>query len=1038
MLNAVIQWSLKHRLAVLAGAIAILAFGTYQSVSAPVDVFPEFAPPQVVVQTDAAGYAPLQVEQQVTRPLEYSLLGLSNVEDVRSTSITGLSEITVVFKEDSNIWTDRQLVGEALGTVSTLPPEVDHPRLAPITSPIGLIEVIGLSSARSGADVDPYQLRTLADWVIRPRLLAVSGVANVTIYGGLEKQYQVVVSPSQLRGYNLSLDQVLSATMQSNAQGAGGFFTTPGQQFVIHASGQIAGLDQLRKSVVTIRGGTPITLGDVGEVRFGAAPAIGGATVNGGSGIVVQILKQPWADTVATTQAVDKALADLGPTLPADVRIHPGLFKQSTFIEITVSELKTAILEGGLLVAIVLFVFMRSVRSASISLIAIPLSLLTAVLILVRSGASLNTMTLGGLVLALGEVVDDAIIDVENISRRLRENRSRSAPLSVWRVVYLASTEVRDSVVYATFIVALVFLPIFFLSGVEGRIFTPLGEAYILSTLASLLVALTVTPVLSFWLLPGAGHVADNRLVAAIKRGYERIVGRTLPHARTIGILSALASLIALGTLPFMGGEFLPELNEDSAVLHMTSLPGISLDQALSTGRRLERALLHIPEVASADQRAGRAELGEDANDVNSSEFDVGFRASGRPKDQVIADVRRVTDGFTGYVWATKQYVSERMDEVLSGSTSDVVMKVFGPDLDELDRLSSQVQDVAAKTPGVADLERVQQTETPQLEVQFDRQAALVYGLTSAQVATAVQTAFLGTSVGTVLEGEKSFDLVAKFPDGRKADLQAIRSTLIDTGNAEGSAKVPLGAVAHVNLVPAPSSIAHENGMRVIVVQCNVEDRDLVGFVTDLRARLQRSIKLPTGYRLEYGGQFESRTRAARRIEFLGLAALGGIVLLLYSAFSSVKDTLLILFNIPMAFLGGVAAVWFSGANVSIATLIGFITLLGITTRNGIMLLSHYRHLQKEEGEPFSAAMVLRGASERLLPILMTALATALALLPVALGSNRPGRELEQPMAIVILGGLVTSTVLNLLVMPTLFLRYGRRAALDGPTPEES
>lgn len=1031
MLNAVIQWSLKHRLAVLIGAAAILAYGTYGSLSAPVDVFPQFAPPQVVIQTEAPGYAPLQVEQQVTRPLEYALLGLSNVENVRSSSITGLSVITAIFTEDSNIWTDRQIVGEALATVPALPPRVARPRLAPVTSSIGIIEVLGVTSRRPD-DQDPYLLRSLADWVIRPRLLAVPGVANVTIYGGLEKQYQVIVSPAQLRNYNLSLDQVMSAAAQSNAQASGGFFTPPGQQLVIHASGQITDLDQLRKSVVAIRNGTPIKLGEIGDVRFGAAASIGGASINGGSGLIMQVMKQPWADTVSTTHAIDAALADLASTVPANVEIHPGLFRQADFIQSTISELGTAILEGGVLVAIILVVFMRSLRSASISLIAIPLSLLTAILILVRAGASLNTMTLGGLVLALGEVVDDAIIDVENISRRLRENRSHANLLPIWRVVFLASTEIRDSVVYATFIVALVFLPIFFLSGVEGRIFTPLAEAYILATLASLVVALTVTPVLSFWLLPQAAHRADNRLVSALKRAYEKIINRTFRRATSIGIASLAASAVALATLPFMGGEFLPALNEDSAVLHMVGLPGLSLDQVLSSGQHLERALLRVPEITSVDQRAGRAELGEDTNGLNYSEFDVRFKPSGRPKSEVIADVRRVTNSFPGFVWTTNQYITERMDEVLSGSTADVVMKVFGPDLDVLDRLSTQVQQVAAQIKGVADLQRVQQSETPQLDVRFDRDAAQAYGLTSDEVASSVQTAFLGTSVGSVLEDQMSFDLVVKFPDQRKADLAAIRDTLIDAG----SAKVPLGEVAQVNIAPAPSAIAREDGSRVMVVQCNVEDRDLVSFVADLRSRVQHSVKMPAGYRLEYAGQFESRTRATRRIEFLGVAALAGIILLLYSAFSSFRDTLLVLFNIPMAFIGGVGAILLSGADVSIATLIGFITLFGITTRNGIMLITHYQHLQREEGEQFSATMVLRGASERLLPILMTALATALALLPVALTPNRPGRELEQPMAIVILGGLITSTVLNLLVMPTLFLRYGRKGAVPAAQGE--
>ena len=1019
MLNAIIRWSLHNRLLVVAAALLLLIIGVYQARVAPADVLPRFSPPQVVVQTEAPGFSPAQVEQQVTIPLESSLLGLSDVEDVRSTSIAGLSVITVRFKDGTDLGRDRQSVTEGLATVSGLPAEAGRPRLAPVTSPIGMTTVLGLTDSQAAQQ--PFRLRTLAEWVIRRRLLAVPGVANVTVYGGEEQQYQVVIAPNRLRDDNITLQQVLAAASQAGGLGGGGIYRTASQELIVHTDGQIRSLDDLRRSVVTLRNGIPLTLGDVAEVRLGPAPKIGDATVNGQPGVVLQVFKQPWADTLPLTQAIGAALNEIAPTLPAGIRLYPDLFHQAGFIRSAMHELNLSILEGGLLLVLVLLLFLRNGRAAAISLTAIPLSLLTAVIVLVRSGASLNTMTLGGLLLALGEVVDDAIIDVENIARRLRQNAALPRPLPVWRVVYAASREVRGSVVYATLIVVIVFLPVLALQGVEGRIFSPLAEAYILAILASLLVALTLTPVLACWWLPGAGQERENRLVERLKERYAALVRRTLPNPRWIGGGALVAAALALMALLSMGGDFLPPFHENNIILHMTSMSGTSLPENTRIGAEVERDLLRLPGVISVDQRDGRAELGEDTTPPNYSEFDVRLRPDG-DRENTLQQIRGVMRRYPAFAWEMKGFISERMGEVLSGSTSTVAVKVFGGDLQTLQQVAAQVYNQAAATPGVADLQQAQQMNAPQLTVRLKRGQAEAYGLTSEDLITAVQAMFFGVPVGRVFQQQRNFDLVVRFPRTAVADLSGLGSVLI---SAPGHAPVPLAAVADVSLNNGAQQISRENGSRVAVVQCNVRGRSLTGFVNDLRARVAAHVHLPAGYYIQYAGAYERRAEATQRLRWLGLLALAGIAFLLYLAFRSLRAMALVLFNLPMAFLGGVIAVSLSSAPVSLGTLIGFITLLGITMRNGIMLVSHYDHLEKREGEPFGAGLVLRGARERLIPILMTAAATGLALVPILLGGQQSGRELEVPMAVVIVGGLVTSTLLNLLVLPTLYLAWG-------------
>ncbi|MHB8735545.1 MAG: efflux RND transporter permease subunit [Terriglobales bacterium] len=1022
MLNAIIRWSLHNRAVVVALALVLLVWGGVQALHAPVDVLPQFSPAQVVIQTEAPGFAPPQVEQQVTIPLETSMLGLNGVEDVRSTSIDGLSIITVYFNSGSSVWTDRQLVAEALTTVATLPSSVQPPRLTPVTSPIGMTEVLGMTDDAAGTH--PYRLRTLADWLVRRRLLAVPGVANVTVYGGEIKQYQITVDPRRLQQFGLSLVQILQAARDAGALG-GGFFSTPSQQIIVHASGQIEDLDSLSRTGVAIAHGVPITLGQVATIHFGEPPPIGGATLNGRPGVVLQVFKQPWADTIPLTAAIDRAVHDLQPSLPAGIRLIPDLFRQARFVQASIHELNTAILEGGLLLVLVLVVFLRNGRAAAISFTAIPLSLLTAVLVLIHGGASLNAMTLGGLLLALGEVVDDAIIDVENIGRRLRENQIAARPAPLWEVVFHASTEVRGSVVYATLIVVLVFLPVLALPGVEGHIFAPLAKSYILAILASLAVALTVTPVLSFWWLPRRTTVvaeADGRLVRSLKNNYEGILRRTLPYPRVLAVAALLGSGIALVTLSHLGGEFLPPFQESNLILHMTSLPGISLSTTLAEGQRLEKELLRLPGVASVDQRAGRASLGEDTVSSNNSEFDLNLR-SGFDRQRTLAQIHRVTQTFPAFVWAAKGFISERMDEVLAGSTGTVAIKIYGGDLDQLQQIAAQVQAQLATLPGVRDLQMAQASNVPELDIHLRRAAAAAYGISSADLASTVQMAFYGSTVGTVFEGQRHFDLVVRFPEDSVAS-PAMAATLLV--GSPGQSPVPLASVADVHMTEGPQQITRENGSRVVVVQCNVNGRDLVGFVNRARARIGTHVHPPNGYTIEYAGAYQSRAEATTRLRTLSLAALAAGVFLLYLAFRSVRATALVLFNIPVAFLGGVAAVWVSSSPVSVGTLVGLITLLGITARNGIMMVSHYHHLEEREGEEFGPQLVLRGARERLVPILMTATATGLALLPILVGGQHSGREMELPMAIVIVGGLITSTLLNLLILPTLYLQWGR------------
>lgn len=1029
MLNRIILWSIRNRLVVLALAALLIVFGLRGASQTPLDVFPEFAPPQVVVQTEAPGLSTEEVEQLVTLPLETALNGTSNLETIRSSSAATLSVVTCIFQEGTDIFRARQLVNEKLQlAVSRLPQGANEPRMAPITSPVGIISEISLTSDRTS----PMDLRTLADWTIRPRLLAVPGVSQIVIFGGEVKQYQVIVDPAKLKDYDITLTQVLAAARRANQNAGAGFLNTPGQTLVIQGEGRVRSLADIEGAVVAVKNKVPVTIGQVAAVRIGPEYKVGDSSTFGKPSVILLVSKQPWANTLETTGAVDAALDALRQAIPPDVVVDKGVFRQADFIRRSISNIKWAMVEGGLLVVLVLLFFLFSWRTGLISLMAIPLSLLVAVLTLRWSGGTLNTMTLGGLAIAIGEVVDDAIIDVENVYRRLRENRLAGDPESALSVIYHASSEVRSSVVYATVIVALVFLPIFSLSGLAGRIFAPLGYAYIISILASLFVALTVTPALCYFLLPQATERSEETAtVRLLKRRYARILEPVLDRPRAVIIISAVLLLLALVAVPFLGGDFLPEFNEGNLIVHMTGVPGTSLTESMRAGAVVQQRLAQIPEAVKVAQRSGRAELGEDTVGPEATEIDVNLQESNRGRDEVMADVRRKLEGISGFAFSIKQFISERIEEILSGTTATVVVKLFGPDLDVLREKAAEIGDAMARVKGVADLNVEQQTGVPKVLVRFNRDAMAQYGLSSADLAETITAAFYGSKVSDVVEQQRSFALLVRYEPSLASDTGMMREALIDTPTG---AKVPLGAVADVRIVSGPNVINRENAQRRIAISCNVAGGSLTGVVSQIRQRVAAGVRLPTGYYIVYGGQYQAQAAAFRQILLLSIAAVVGIFLLLFLAFGSFRESLLVMANLPLALIGGIAMVLIAtGGETSVASLVGFVSLFGIATRNGIMLITHYNHLMKQEGEKFGRELVVRGAMERLSPILMTALTAGLGLLPLAISAGQPGRELEQPMAVVILGGLFTSTLLNMVVLPALYLRFGGPGA---PEPE--
>jgi CzcA family heavy metal efflux pump len=1028
MLNRIIQWSIKNRLIVLVVAAALLIYGGIVAVRAPVDVFPDLTAPTVTILTESHGMAPEEVESLVSLPIESSMNGTAGVFRVRSNSAVGISIVFVEFNLGTDIYRARQLVTEKLAQVR-LPSGIRPPVLGPISSTMGEIVLISMTSQTTSA----MDLRSLADWVVRPRLLGVPGVAQVMIIGGDTKQFQVLVDPARLRDYGLTLRQVTDAVAGANMNSSGGFLERPAEEYMIRARGRVNSLEDLANSVITVKNGTPILVKNIATVQLGRALKRGDGSFNMHSDVVATIQKQPNANTIEVTRQIETALAGLKNTLPDDVTIETKAFQQATFIERAIDNVQRALLEGGILVAIVLFLFLWNFRTTVISLMAIPLSLITAIIAMSYFGIGINTMTLGGLAIAIGELVDDAIIDVENVFRRLKQNVRTGLTQTPETVIYKASSEIRNSIVFATLIIVLVFLPLFNLGGFEGRMFAPLAFAYIASITASLLVALTVTPALCYYLLGRSRLLREERdswLVTWLKARYAKTLDWTLAHPFQIISTSVALLAVALMVFPLMGREFLPPFNEGALNINITLPPGTSLSESNRIGRSVEEALHRTPEVVSTTRRTGRAELDEHAAGVNMSEIEVVTRPLGRPHTAVMEEVRQNMSQIPGVVSEVGQPISHRIDHLLSGTRAQIAIKLFGPDLVTLRNKAEEIRKAMENVPGIVDLMVEPQTGVPQVQINLDRRAAGALGLRAEDLAETVDVAFNGEAVSQVLEAQRTYDVVVRFDDASRQSVDTIASTLVDT---PVGAKVPISQVAEVRVDQGPNTINRENVQRRIIVQANVANRDLGSVIDEIRTKIASNVPLPEGYFVQYGGQFEAQEAAARQIAIMSVVAIAGIFLLLYLALGSGRLALLVMANLPLALIGGVMMVFASGGTLSIASLIGFITLFGIATRNGIMLITHYQHLIKEEGVSFRQS-IIQGSLERLSPILMTALVTGVGLIPLALGVGQPGKEIQQPMALVILGGIVSSTFLNMIVIPVLYLKYGRAEA----TQEES
>jgi CzcA family heavy metal efflux pump len=1027
MIDRIIHWSLANRLLVLAAAGLLLLWGGWSSLQAPVDVFPDLTAPSVTIVAEALGMPPEDVEKLVTFPIETSMNGAGGVRRVRSTTGVGISVVTVEFEWGTDIYRARQLVSERLQTArAKLPPDLPTPVLAPVSSIMGEILFIALVSDAHGE----MELKTVADWNLRRRLLAVPGVAEVIPIGGETRQYQVIATPERLAAYGVTLGELRNAVAAANRNASAGFITENEQEFLIQGLGRIQTIEDIEQALVTVREGMPVLVRDVAEVRTGPAPRRGTGAYKGEAAVVVGIQKQPGVNTLDLTERLDTVIAELEASLPDGMHIETDAFRQADFITVSVDNLTSALRDGSILVIAIMFVFLFSARATAIALLAIPLSLLVAVMTIRWMGGSLNTMTLGGMAIALGALVDDAIIVVENIIRRLRENASvdpaqRRPPLDV---VFVATREIEGSIVFATLIIILVFLPLFFLSGVEGRLLEPLGFAYVVSLAASLLVAVTVTPVLCLIGLPGHRSVTvehDTRFISALKAGYRPLLELALVHWRIVAGAALALFLLACVALAFAGRGFLPEFNEGSLTVSAVTLPGTSLETSGEIGARVEQILLQQPEVVATARRTGRAELDPHAQQVFASEIDVSLNMGERDKPEMLADLRARFEAIPGTNVIIGQPISHRIDHMLSGTRANIAIKIFGQDLFELRKLGSEIETLVTSVPGAVDVAVDEQAEIPFVSVRFDRIALANYGMTMAEAAESLETAFTGTAVGRILAGEASFDLVVRFPDEVRANLETVRETLL---TLRFGAYVPIAALADIRRERGPNTITRENVERKLVVMANVAERDLVSVVEDIRAAIAANVDMPAGYYVEYGGQFESAEAAGTRLLLLGLLVVIGIFLLLVAAFGTARNAGLVMLNLPLALIGGVAGVWYGGGVITVAAVIGFITLFGIATRNGVILIDHITRLMREQGQD-AATAVRFGAEERLVPILMTALATALALVPLALAGGEPGSEIQAPMAVVILWGLVSSTALNMLVVPAMFLRFGTSIA---------
>ena len=1024
MIDRLIEASIRNRGIVVAAAVGLLIWGGYVVTVTQVDVFPDLTAPTVTILVEGRGMVPTEMESLVTFPIEASMNGASGVRRVRSATAVGVAIIWVEFDWNVDIHRARQVVAEKLAlTAGTLPPGVE-PVLAPISSIMGEILFLALESDRHS----PLDLRTTADTVLRRRLMAVPGVSQVTPIGGGEKQYQILLNPVQMSAHSISLQEVESALREGNRNASAGFVVRGGEEILIQGIGRVSSSEQIASIPVAVRGGQPVRIGQIAKTRIGEAIKRGEGSHNGKAAVILGVLKQPGANTLELTRELDSVLDELQTTLPEGMKISKHIFRQADFIEVAIRNVIAALRDGGLLVVLIVVLFLGNFRAAFVTLLALPLSLLSAVAVMRYFGITVNTMTLGGLAISVGALVDDAVIDVENVFRRLRENarKPEAERRPALDVVYQATREVFAPIVYATIIIALVFLPLFFLSGVEGRLLQPLGFAYLVALGASLVVALTITPVLCSLLLPKSkGVLRDHEalLVRILKRVYRPSLNLALNHPWPV--IGAAVVLLAGAVVGFtrMGSAFLPPFNEGMLTISAVTLPGTSLAESDQLGRRIEEILHTVPEVTETARRTGRAELDEHVQGVESAEIDVGLQMKNRSKDEMLRDIRDRLSLVPGMNFDIGQPLSHRIDHMLSGTRSSVAVKVFGDELTTLRELAAKVRGVMAGVKGVVDLNIEAQAEIPMLRIRFDQNALARFGMSPGQAADAVEMAFSGKRVSQVLEGQVAFDMVLRYEDDARRDLEAVRNTLLSTPLGP---KVPLHALADLQDDRGPNYVAREAVQRRIVVSCNVAERSLVDVVNEVRQRVAQSVQFPRGYRVEYGGQFESAASASRILIALGVVVFIAIFGLLIVAFHSTADAAIVMVNLPLALIGGVAGVYAGGGVLSIAGMIGFIALFGIAVRNGILLVAHIRHLKEAEGITDRREAVARGAVERLAPILMTALTASLALLPLALGTGKPGNEIQAPMALVILYGLLSSTFLNMVVLPAIYNRFRR------------
>lgn len=1025
-MNGIIHFSLKNRLLVLLGAALIVAGGLWSADRIDVDVFPDLTAPTVVIMSDARGMSAEEVERLVTFPVETAVNGAANVRRVRSSSMYGYSFVWVEFDWGMDVFRARQTVSEKLVTIGEQLPEGIVPMLAPQSSVMGEIMFIGMQSDSTSM----MELRDIADWVIKPAILATGGVSQVTVVGGDEKQYQVLADPLRMEAFGVTMAELEDACTSLSVNSEGGIIRDRGNEYALRGIARTTDLNELGATLVRTSGGDPVCIRDIATIRTGAAVRLGTASMNAKPAVIISVSKQPDINTLKVTRAIERSVQDAAAALPSDITVDTHIFQQADFIQASVGNVGRALLEGALFVILILFLFLGNFRTTLISVIAIPVSLLATIIVLLALGMDINTMTLGGMCIAIGSLVDDAIIDVENVYKRLRQNH-RKAPAdrdSVFNVVFEGSREIRSSVINATLIIMVAFTPLFFLDGMEGRLLKPLGISFIIALFMSLLVAMTLTPLLCKDLLASEKYLDKNDRESFLSRKlsawYARALDTAMSHKKAVLGATALLLAGAVVVFSFMGSSFLPDFNEGSMTISAVTGQGSSLDVSDQLGELMERELLTIPEVVRTSRRTGRGDLDEHSQATNGAEIDVNFKLGKRPKDEVFDEVRAKLNAIPGVAVTVGQPLGHRIDHMLSGTKAAIAIKIFGPDLSTLQMTGNSIKAAIADIEGLVDLSIEQQASTPQILIKAKREALAAYGISTGEFNRFVELAFSGEKMSDIYEGQRRYDVVLKLDDKYTENADAIGKVLIDTGFG---GKVPLEQVAEIVSTTGPGAISRENVQRKLVVSANVSGRDVGSVVEDIRETVSRSITLPEGYRIEYGGQFESAGKASRTLALATILAVFVIFLLLYAEFHDLGLSLIVLASLPLALIGGVFAVWISSAVISIPAIIGFITLFGIATRNGVLLINRYRHLQAS-GTSLQQS-IREGSVDRLNPILMTALTSALALIPLVVNGDKTGNEIQSPMAVVVLGGLVSSTLLNIFVVPIMYEWFEKRKA---------